>query len=409
MKLKNITKESYHESETIIDIELKIKNISDFVVKFHRVPLSLYEVDSNSYNPKLLKLGEFQIHDFNSNMENYKIMIAKRLNISIDINPKKIIDMYGVHTKYDLSNNSAIEYVKYKTTIDATFVSWFILSSYSKDLYREEFKYIYSNSDTITLDLLKLENQIPLRYIFEIMKLIMKNEKKVNISIRNFFEPIIFIDKTRKINIDSFTLLECFYQSCVESSSSTGYKRSDKIPNASYLKKAGIKFECCVEGGYNSISFDVKRRTLILPKITMYHDRTEVILKNLISYEINSGNKYTVRQYTLFMDYLIDTIEDLNILIDNEIITNKMGSDEKAVEMWNNINIGLTTELTSDMREKIQNINKCCKNKYYKLLKEFDEKFLSRPWLVLSVITAFIITSATILQTVYSVISYYPH
>jgi hypothetical protein len=141
----------------------------------------------------------------------------------------------------------------------------------------------------------------------------------------------------------------------------------------------------------------------------MHHERTEIVLKNLLAYEMVYSPTKTVRDYVLFMDYLIDTVEDLEILVDADIIENKMGSDENAIQLWNTMCIGMTTEFCQKLTEIIDELHDHCHQFKYRLLKESYDKFFSRPWLVVSLITAIIITAATIIQTIYSVMSYYPH
>lgn len=92
------------------------------------------------------------------------------------------------------------------------------------------------------------------------------------------------------------------------------------IPSASKLIKSGIKFEPYFG---NVMNVEFQNKILKLPKIIIYNT-TEIILRNLMVYETTIIKKYYILQYSYFMDNLIDTIDDVNILVDHGIIVNNI-------------------------------------------------------------------------------------
>ncbi|KAJ9551893.1 hypothetical protein OSB04_015938 [Centaurea solstitialis] len=78
--------------------------------------------------------------------------------------------------------------------------------------------------------------------------------------------------------------------------------------------------------------------TLIMP-ILRIHNYTEVILRNLIAYEHLSpdGLPCYVTSYAVAMDRLIDTHEDVAILVESKVLVNSIGSKEEAAKLINDL------------------------------------------------------------------------
>ncbi|KAF5758113.1 hypothetical protein HanXRQr2_Chr16g0725601 [Helianthus annuus] len=86
-----------------------------------------------------------------------------------------------------------------------------------------------------------------------------------------------------------------------------------KIPSVKDMAKAGIRFKP-VEGGISNISFDVKTRTLYLPKVEL-DGNNKVYLRNLVAHEacVATGPLVMAR-YTELMNGIIDTEQDAKYL-----------------------------------------------------------------------------------------------
>ncbi|KAM7485995.1 hypothetical protein LguiA_002004 [Lonicera macranthoides] len=92
-------------------------------------------------------------------------------------------------------------------------------------------------------------------------------------------------------------------------------------------------------------SFDIKFRNGVMqiPTLTI-EDRTESFFRNLIAYEEYHQSTYFhfIVDYVKFMDCLIDSPKDVEILCRSGIIDNWLGDDEAVSNMFNKLNDHVT-------------------------------------------------------------------
>ncbi|KAG9151887.1 hypothetical protein Leryth_002162 [Lithospermum erythrorhizon] len=106
------------------------------------------------------------------------------------------------------------------------------------------------------------------------------------------------------------------------------------MPCASKLAEAGVKFEKLAEGNLFDITF--KNGVMSIPPLRI-ENRTESVFRNLIAFEqYSDDNCYKiVTEYASFMDRLIDTPKDVEILSTRGIVDNWLGDDEVISNMFN--------------------------------------------------------------------------
>ncbi|KAJ0956829.1 hypothetical protein HanPSC8_Chr01g0020081 [Helianthus annuus] len=76
--------------------------------------------------------------------------------------------------------------------------------------------------------------------------------------------------------------------------------------------------------------------TLRMPKLIV-ENFSELVLRNLIAYEQSCQTHYHIISYVITMDMLANTQEDVAKPVDSEVLVNKMGSNEEAADLINNI------------------------------------------------------------------------
>ena len=343
---------------------------------------------------------------------------------------------------YDLNlPRSDFEWLQLLVTIDAVFIHEFLRclsNKYPTTGVCKDFTIFFLNNDftfrdRLRRDLVLVGNQIPMSSVKKITEI----DSNHNFSLddledtaRKFIVPRIpFISskrlqtkfeeflksKDRKLIDKCHHLLDALYFSCTETfddskrpserPSSSPEEESHHIPTASELSKAGISFKAC-EGNISVIKYDKRKLQLHLPRLIVY-DGTEDVLRNLLAYEqtFKDGGEFTI--YVAIMDSLIDTQEDLAILTKAKVIQNHLGSDEKLLQMWNNMCTNVYYDPCKEWEEMIQEINGHNSTRWRRLYTEFHQMYLSRPWLMASVIAAFLLLLASIFQTVYSILAYY--
>jgi hypothetical protein len=182
-------------------------------------------------------------------------------------------------------------------------------------------------------------------------------------------------------------------------------KNYQRVPSATYLEACGVRIKGKEFTCFEDISFE--RGCLWIPFLRIY-DTTERYLRNLVVHEelTYSYSRCCARSYTIFMRDLMKTTEDVDLLVKEGVVEVHVGTHDIVVDMWKTINYRINTpDLTEEFFSTLTKVNKYVGQERHKLWFEFLKLFCSRPWFVLSVIAATLVTIATLIQTYVSVIS----
>ncbi|PWA98209.1 hypothetical protein CTI12_AA000230 [Artemisia annua] len=171
-----------------------------------------------------------------------------------------------------------------------------------------------------------------------------------------------------------------------------------------FRKKLDAKWPMAMElefSWYLCFPLSGSRPTLKMPVLRLY-DETESIIRNLIIYEQAAEVQTCVTSYMKVMDMLIDIPEDVAMLTKSQVLVNRLGSDEKAANLINDMLKEVSVEdfYYEDEWEKI--------DKYYtaywpNLIAELRRKYFSNPWSIIALIVGIILFVLTAVQTVYGV------
>uniref|UniRef100_A0A2P2MPH9 Uncharacterized protein n=1 Tax=Rhizophora mucronata TaxID=61149 RepID=A0A2P2MPH9_RHIMU len=177
---------------------------------------------------------------------------------------------------------------------------------------------------------------------------------------------------------------------------------------ATELKEAGIKFKRAEGCSLFDIKFE--NGTLLIPKLTI-EDRTESVLRNLIAYEQFSkvgDDPHHVINYTMLMDCLINTEKDVELLSRRRIIDNWLGDDAVIATLFNKLldNVRLCNE-KSYYADTYEQVNKHCSKRCNLWMAKLRHDYFYSPWALISFLAALLLLSLTLIQTLYSLLSYY--
>ena len=105
-----------------------------------------------------------------------------------------------------------------------------------------------------------------------------------------------------------------------------------KLPgSATQLYDAGVKFE----GSSSICLLDLhnEKGVLKMPRLEL-DDQTEALVRNVKALEqfCHSNNVY-LTDYFIFLDSLINTFEDINLLCDRGILVNRLGDNKAAFSL----------------------------------------------------------------------------
>ncbi|CAK9254953.1 unnamed protein product [Sphagnum jensenii] len=415
---------------------------SDVLVR--KLPAS-FRVPLEQYTPRLWQIG---LHNRDvlhpSESEDLKIALAAASELGPwdEFCASVVDDPVGVLRAYGLDHSEpkfSIRQMQCLLTLDALTIFLVFAKGTYNDIFDErtqigarltallkpslEYHRLYN-------DLFLFENQIPIALLTKVIskcyeKLIEPNstlmrqqytfEMILKYNVSNMCDRIFVLTEDRWAEIEKAYpqgelekcphIVDCVYRIlCGQNLRRRSGATAITIQSATASKKAGIQIKG-VEGVLDEVGF--RKRCLFLPIVKLY-DPTESRLRNLAMYE--SVEDYTscrcaFGEYLKLMTDLIKEVGDVKHLIDCGVIQNELCTDKNAFEMWNSLQSHLFFPQNSkEYRDMVSEINKQCKSSLNVMRTEFYELFCSRPWYVIGVITATIVTVGTCIQAYTSVI-----
>jgi len=196
--------------------------------------------------------------------------------------------------------------------------------------------------------------------------------------------------KTNPLRILHFTDLVRFFLS---SKHPTAISKGTIIycDTATRLEEAGMKFkpledECLLnikawngDSGRNSI----KKGELHVPTIEI-NDRTECLLRNLMALEqCHFPKEAYICQYVKFLDLLVDTAEDADLLIKSKVISNSLGKGAAVAELINELCRGIVevSSCKNNYSLLAEKLNDYSKNSYNKSKAFLRRQYFKNVWI----------------------------
>ncbi|THG17761.1 hypothetical protein TEA_008520 [Camellia sinensis var. sinensis] len=177
------------------------------------------------------------------------------------------------------------------------------------------------------------------------------------------------------------------------------------IDSATELQEAGVEFKMVNRSSTVDINFT--NGVVEIPQLRVTHT-TESPLRNLGAYEQCLPDAYPkyVCDYIAFMNWLINSSQDVEILRRSGIIENWIG-DEVVNTMLNKIDKNIMISVTPfSYSENSNKLNKHCKKRLNVWMANLRPNYFNSPWSLLSFLSAVLLLVLTILQTVFSILSY---
>ncbi|PSR86126.1 UPF0481 protein [Actinidia chinensis var. chinensis] len=150
-------------------------------------------------------------------------------------------------------------------------------------------------------------------------------------------------NKSKKVY---YHILHVLHDHCLPPDLPIGEDYIEAMPSASYLDYAGVKFvagtrhdllkvkftetQSCLERCFSRARFEI-------PTLNLY-DSTEHFLRNLIAFEqccLGVSGYFT--SYVFFIDMLVNSAKDIEVLQKAGIIKIYLGADQKASDLFNNL------------------------------------------------------------------------
>ncbi|OMO59748.1 hypothetical protein COLO4_34075 [Corchorus olitorius] len=175
---------------------------------------------------------------------------------------------------------------------------------------------------------------------------------------------------------------------------------------ATELQEAGIKFRRVDGNTMFDISF--KDGTLYIPQLKIA-DRTEYVLRNLIAFEqLFLSNNFVkhVTDYMVFIDNLVESPKDVELLCRNGIFNNFLGDAAAAATMINGLGNSVIVSTNFYYNDTFSKVNQHCSKQWNRRMANLKHNYFNSPWALISVMAATLLLILTVVQTIFSVLSY---
>ncbi|CAK9152471.1 unnamed protein product, partial [Ilex paraguariensis] len=171
------------------------------------------------------------------------------------------------------------------------------------------------------------------------------------------------------------------------------------------LRESGIKF---VKATKNLSLFAIKFANGII-KIPLLRivDHIECLFRNMVAYEQYEGETKTtcVTDYVTFIDRLINSLKDVEILGDSGVIDNWLGNDKTVSIMFNKvINQVIQNSDTFCYSEVFDDVNEYCGHSWHTWMANLNHNYFNNPWSCISVSGVFVLLVLTLIQMASSIL-----
>ncbi|KAD3336104.1 hypothetical protein E3N88_31623 [Mikania micrantha] len=397
----------------------------------HMAPRTLRELSPHSFNPRVVSIGPLHRDDenvwaFERKKATYVINLMNRMT-----SPKEIImnscmekvyaSMEKIKACYVLTEVYDVVEFAEMMVMDACFILGFIYMTF-------EVMPDMSHAEDVIRDLVLLENQIPFFFLDDIFKCTIV-KLHPDMSLVQFIYPVLWLVALKLFDFnqavlkipeiifinDTHHILSLLHKCYEPQQDDTILEGSIGAINHSVvdLDKAGVSFKpnqsktwvLGMEMEFPSFLWSWCKCTLRMPVLHV-HDSTELILRNLIAYEVElrQTRKY-ITSYAIAMDVLVNTQDDVAKLVESKVLVNLMGSNEEAANMINNI-CKEVDDVYSFYFQQWKTLDKYYDSYWPKHIGWMRRTYFSSPWNIIALVVGIIIFTLTMVQTIFTIKSY---
>ncbi|XP_068330904.1 UPF0481 protein At3g47200-like [Pyrus communis] len=204
------------------------------------------------------------------------------------------------------------------------------------------------------------------------------------------FEVEHFVDLIRTLNLPTEE----------ENLKNRGLVETLAVPSMTNLHQAGVKLKKRSSNNLFDICF--KGRSLEIPNLII-QDNTELELRNLVAFEQCHCDCKYFSDYIFLMDYLVNTPNDVELLVKNGIVETLLGDNNEVSTLINSLGKGVVFEKASFYYATLTaDLNNYYKKPWNKWRADLKQKHCNTPWTIISVIAGAMIIILTLIQTVFS-------
>ncbi|XP_034887629.1 UPF0481 protein At3g47200-like [Populus alba] len=410
------------------EIMIKIDNLSP-VSKWSicKVPNSLRTVNDDAYNPHIISIGplhkgEQKLQSMEVHKLHYMRSLLQRTQYLHETLKSSAETITGFEEMLRACYEEPIEMRSSALAeillVDGCFMLELFIRYLKVDLRVQDDPLFHSSWTILTLqrDLALLENQIPF-FVLERLYSQVVESSTIGQSLPGLPELALgFFKSVLRINDENFRIIRrrpyphlldlihnCYLPPALSGRSNIGEWVSTQ--RATSLDEAGIVFRKGTTRNLFDLTFT--NGALEIPPL-LIHDSTVPLFHNLIAYEqLSRRSAQYITSYFALMSRLVYDWRDAELLESKGIIENDTSG-------WKDVSV-----LFNDMCKQVAVQDFC----YAELCQDLNLSFRARralykvtlrktcfrsPWTIVSVMAACFLLSLGVIQTVYTVLSYYP-
>ncbi|XAR70497.1 hypothetical protein NMG60_11027366 [Bertholletia excelsa] len=390
----------------------------------YRVPETLRKVNGEAFTPRLVSIGPLHVDKSQLQaMEEYKLRCLKSFfDSNVDI--LAMLDFIvgeeeTIRRHYQDKSGLSSDAFSEMILLDSVFIVQLLLKSENDGIFDKR----WMKRDLLH-DLMLLENQIPLCVPHTIYA---KYSRRSN---GKFFGDLIHDYLKESSNAPSLPmqvvptgsnpprhLVEYLRMAYIpdpgtETRPTEEKSKFEHSRSATELLQAGVKFKAATETK-RLVQIDFKEGVLTIPQLKV-NEWTETFFRNLIAFEQceRTSPRY-ISDYIIFMDDLINTPKDVDVLKKYKIIENSLNDSEEVSNLFNNLHKEpifdgkdfYFAQTTRELNEYSKNIWHQWKAKWFNWKAILKRDYFGSPWTAISLIAAIVLLVLTVVQTACSVLS----
>ncbi|XP_020207178.1 UPF0481 protein At3g47200 isoform X2 [Cajanus cajan] len=417
----------------VVDIDKMLETAEAPVIGeccIYRVPFPIRRHNQDAYTPNVVSIGPFH-HNSDSrlfNMERHKLNYCKaflqRTQTASDTWKRYIEEVEPQFRRFysDTLNISTEELVK------IIFVdSGFILELFCR--YHEG----WSNDDVclstnwlrcyIRIDLLLLENQLPFSLLQTLYSM-----SFTSTSTRSLIEPFTststrsLIERTfhyfsnynkskvsinDNISIRHFTdLIRIFHLQHPKERRPlrSGNQLLTHLPSTTQLLEAGVRFKVKTESDC-LLNLTFSRGILRIPQLIV-EDDTKILFHNMVALEqCHYPHESYITDYVDIMDFLINTKEDVDKLVQKKVLINCLEDVDSVANMFNGLCKDVTIiDRNCNYNQIFEKLNGFYGNRYNIWKATLRREYCKTPWKIAISVAGIILLFLAVVQTVCAVL-----
>ncbi|KAL5764968.1 hypothetical protein ACOSQ2_017562 [Xanthoceras sorbifolium] len=352
----------------------------------YRVPRDIRMANESFYTPKLVSIGP--LHHGREElkaMEEHKVRYLEHFLQQTQVSLEDFLIF--------IKNNEEKLWNCYAETIaleSRDFVKMVLLDA----VFLIEVLQRYSKPKFVVFEILSLENQLPLFILEELFKL----------AGHGVFSSLSQLTYGLRFATCEFLLIEenLFEKQFSEAKHFVDLLRLCFLPpnhqlhthKDSHLEAAPRTLEIPIGSAKHLLDIRFNKGTLEIPKLTIG------------IFERLHCDAYYVNEYVTFLNSLVNTPKDAEILIQNGIIDNRTWDSEGVSTLFQQLSENAIVRYNGSYFWGIaKDLKSYCKSPWHKWMALLKQNYFNTPWASISVIAAAIIIILTSVQTVCSIIA----